>query len=146
MDQLEFPVSYAVGRDGKVWKELPSEKGDDLTNVPGDTTPLLDEIINSIPSPAGDLEGEFQMQVSALDFDQHHGKLLIGKISQGSVSVNDQLLAINADDPDYKLSGKVKILSVREGLEYKQVDEAYVGDLISISGMPDVTIGGHPLF
>ncbi|WKZ30912.1 MAG: GTP-binding protein [Candidatus Dojkabacteria bacterium] len=141
MNQLEFPVYYAIGRDGKVFKELPVERGDDLANVPGDTTPLLDEVLAYIPAPSGDINEPFQMQVSSLDYDPHNGRYLIGRISHGKVSLGDSIKAAHPELPGKVISSKVKMLSVRKGLEYAQVDKAGVGDIVAIAGLDDVRIG-----
>lgn len=141
MSQLEFPVFYAIGRDGKVFAELPKEKGDDLANVPGDTTPLLDKVIEYIPSPSGDINEPFQMQVSSLDYDPHNGRFLIGRILHGKIALGDSIKAVHPDEPDKVISGKVKLLQVRKGLEYAQVNEVGVGDIVAIAGTDEVRIG-----
>lgn len=141
MSQLEFPVFYAIGRDGKVFAELPKEKGDDLSNVPGDTTPLLDKVIEYIPSPSGDINEPFQMQVSSLDYDPHNGRFLIGRILHGKIALGDSIKAVHPDEPDKVISGKVKLLQVRKGLEYAQVNEVGVGDIVAIAGTDEVRIG-----
>lgn len=141
MNQLEFPVFYAIGRDGKVFAELPKERGDELSNVPGDTTPLLDEVISYIPAPSGDINEPFQMQVSSLDYDPHNGRYLIGRILHGRVSLGETIKAVHPDDPTSVISSKVKMLSVRKGLEYAQVDMVGVGDIVAIAGLDDVRIG-----
>lgn len=139
--QLDFKVFYSIARDGKVFAELPVERDDDLKDVPGDTTPLLDEVIANVPAPKGDENGDFQMQVSSLDFDPHYGRYLVGKIVRGVVNVNDSVIAVNADDPTKKMRGKVKMISLKNGLVYEQSPSASVGEIVALAGLDDVGIG-----
>ena len=86
-EQLDFPILYAVGRDGKAFKELPTD-----FNQPGDITPLMDAILEYIPSPENSLEGSFKMLVSSLDYDSHKGRYIIGKIFRGSIKPGDKVV------------------------------------------------------
>lgn len=141
MDQLDFPVLYAIGRDGKVFRELPAEKGDDLSKVPGDTSPLLDQIVKTIPAPSGDIDGAFQMQVSSLDYDEHKGRYLIGKIRRGRVSVGDNVVALSNHADSQLVKGKVKTILVRNGLDYEEVGSAAAGEIIAFAGLDGIKIG-----
>lgn len=93
--QLDFPVFYAIGREGKVFAELPEG---DLTipnSIPGDLKPLLDAIVSYVPAPK-DLSNEpFQMLITSLEYDSHSGRYLIGKINKG-VLKKDQSLVVAA--------------------------------------------------
>lgn len=142
-DQLDFPIFYGISREGKIFKELPEG---DLTvpnSTTGDVTPILDAIIDYVPSPKGDLEGAFQMQVNALDFDAHTGRYLIGRINRGVVKLNDPIVLIENDEPDAKkVQGRVRKLLSKEGMIYVDIDTAGVGDIIAIAGIDSTAIGG----
>jgi len=139
--QLDFRTFYAVGRLGKVFTTLPSETGAELEALTGDITPLLDEIVTTIPAPSGDETGPFQMQVTSVDFDQYYGRYLIGKVSRGIVCLNDTVSVVGNDNSTQKHTGKIKRLCIKNGLEYEEVEEAAVGEIIAIAGIEDVTIG-----
>lgn len=141
-DQLEFPTFYAIGRDGKTWKEFPINMHD-----PADIKPLLEEIISYFPPPNGDIDGSFRMQITTLDFDTHTGRSLIGKIARGKVRKGDNLvIALPPKEEggvnEIKEKGLVKKIMTREGLEYIEIDEATVGDIVAISGIESKSIGG----
>lgn len=141
-EQLDFKTFYAIGRQGKVFVELPKEKEPALSDLPGDTTPLLDEIIETIPAPTGDAKGPFQMQVSSIDFDSHHGKYLIGKVKIGQVAAGETVSIVNSQDPEYEQKGRIKRLCVRNGLEYEDVKSVGIGEIAAITGLgDDVSIG-----
>jgi len=142
-DQLEFPVYYAIGREGKVFVELPEG---DLT-VPnstiGDVSPLLDAIIDEIPAPTGDENASFQMQISNLDYDAHKGRRLVGRISRGTVMTGDHVAILHSPEPNCAIDkGRVSSVLVRDGLQYVEVSEARAGDIVAISGIDSAAIGG----
>ncbi len=143
MDQLEFPVFYAIGREGKAFKELPEG---DLTvpnTIKGDMTPILDEIIDYIPAPIGDINGPLQMQITTLEFDSHLGRFLIGKINRGTAKVGDSVVIIhNQDENSPKDSGRIKSIMVREGLGFENVESASAGEIVAITGIESTAIGG----
>jgi len=142
-DQLDFPVFYAIGREGEVFKEIPSG---DLTipnNIPGDMTPLLDSIIEYVPTPKGDINGPLQMQITTLLFDPHLGRFLVGKIKRGSAKVGDSVVILHNDNPDSpKENGKIKNIRVREGLDFVDVNKASAGEIVAIAGIDSKAIGG----
>lgn len=139
--QLNFPVYYAIGRDGLAFKELP--EGDlSSKKLNGDIFPLLDEIVNHVPAPTGDENEVFQMQVTTLHFDAHMGNYLIGKINRGKVKVGENIvIAKKVDGEIVKQSGKVKKILVREGLEFIEVNEAASGEIIALGGVESKEIG-----
>src|SRR4051812_37301246 len=81
-DQLEFPVYYAIGRDGKAWNHLPTPAE---IEADGDLSIIFDSIIKDIPAPKVDPAGDFQMLVTSLAWDSYQGKYTIGRIQRGSV-------------------------------------------------------------
>lgn len=138
--QLEFPVFYAIGREGKVWREMP-----DLTKTieyKDGIKPLLEEIISYIPHPAGDINQPFQMQISTLDFDPHLGRLLIGKVNRGTIAQSDSVVVVESDKPNSKkIFGKIKSLSTIVGMHFEKVEQITPGDIVAIAGLDTTAIG-----
>jgi GTP-binding protein len=139
--QLDYETFYAVARDGKVFDELPESKKGDYTETEGSVEPLLKSFVEDIPAPGGEESEPFMMQVSSLDFNPHFGRYVIGKVISGNVSTSDKVSAVNAEDPDKNVTGQIKGLFVKEGLEYKEVDEVGVGEVVAIAGLDDASIG-----
>jgi GTP-binding protein len=129
-DQLDFPTLFSIGRQGKVFDAIPN----DLTQ-PGTVIPLLDKIVNFIPEPTGDPEKPFQMLVSALDYDNHLGRILIGKIAQGKVSIGARVVNVSENK-----ESRLDKLMVYRGMERVLTDQAEAGDIIAITGLADVKI------
>jgi len=141
-DQLEFPVYYAIAREGKIFKEMPQGDLTIANSTTGDVTPILDEIIASMPAPKGDPEGPFQMQVTSLEYDTHTGRYLIGKINRGNVKLNDPVILIsNKPGKEEKVQGRVKGLFVKEGMEWQAISEAKAGEIVAITGLESTKIG-----
>ena len=133
-DHLEFPIYYAIGRDGKSWEEMPEDP-----SAPADLTPLFEGILKHVPPPEIDTEGPFQMQVSSLDWDSYQGKYAIGKIKRGFVEPGIQVSILNE-----KCVGEVgKILKVytTEGLKRVETQRAESGDIVAITGLKSAGIG-----
>lgn len=133
-DHLTFPTIYAVGREGKAWGHMPKDM-----NAPGTLEPLFEEIISSVPPPAGKSDAPFKMLVSTLDFDSHKGKFAIGKVSQGSVKPGQAVLLVE----EKREIGKQKVEEVftSVGLARVPVEIGETGDIIALTGIADVTIG-----
>ncbi|MCL5746767.1 MAG: translational GTPase TypA [Patescibacteria group bacterium] len=131
-DHLEFPIFYAIGREGKAAKNLEDVASSQSLEV------ILDEIISFIPAPATEI-GAFQMLASALDYDLHKGKHAIGRIKRGTVKKGQSLVLINS--LGQKIPGKAENIRVSHGLKKIEVDEAFEGDIIDIAGFPKVSIG-----
>lgn len=138
-DQLDFPVFYAIGRDGKVWSQIPSD-----TNEAADIKPLLDKIVEVIPEPKGDVDSPFQMQITSVDFDAHVGRFLIGKINSGKVKKGDNVVIAYEEDGEVKIEtkGQIKKLMVKQGINYVEIDNASVGNIIAMAGIDSKKIGG----
>ncbi|SHE81255.1 GTP-binding protein [Desulfacinum infernum DSM 9756] len=130
-DQLEFPVLYAVGRDGVASPSL-DEPGRDLS-------PLFDAILNEIPPPAGDPRAPFRMLVADLSYSDYLGRLAIGKIAHGTIRSGDPLVRINQEGETRPL--KITKLQVYEGMSLKETDQAGPGDIVVLAGIDDVLIG-----
>ena len=132
--QLYYPVYYAIGRDGKSWKELPEN-----TTEHADLTPIFDSIINDIPAPVVEPDGSLQLLVTALQYDSFLGKYAIGRVTRGNVEKNMPVTLVKRDGA--KIVSKIdKIFSYR-GLNREEVDSAIAGDIVAITGVPDAHIG-----
>jgi GTP-binding protein len=130
-EQLEFPVLYAVGREGRAMRAL-DEEGVDLT-------PLFETIIAEIPGPACDPEKPFAMLVSDLGYSDFLGRLAIGRVLAGTARSHDSLVRIDAENRRVPL--RVTRLQVYEGLKVVDSETAHPGDIVVISGLDEVTIG-----
>ncbi|MGB5987692.1 MAG: translational GTPase TypA [Desulfobacterales bacterium] len=130
-DQLEFPVLYAVGRDGIAGVSL-EEPGTNLH-------PLLDTIVASIPGPAHDPEAPFQMLVADLGYSDYLGRLAVGKIANGTARSRDSLVCIGEGGDQISL--KVSKLQVYQGMELVDADQVQAGDIVVLAGIEDVRIG-----
>ncbi|MCK5851863.1 translational GTPase TypA [bacterium] len=130
-DQIDFPVLYAIGRDGLASTSL-EEKGTDLK-------PLFDAIVDEVPPPRYNPDKPFQMLVCELDYCDYLGRLAIGRIMNGSVECNDNLVCIDRFRGVNKL--RVSKLQMYEGISLKDVEKGDPGDIIILSGIEDVTIG-----
>ena len=130
-EQLEFPVLYAIGRDG-VAMYKPEDERKDLT-------PLFDTILKNIPGPENDPDEPFQMLVADLDYSDYLGRLAVGRIMHGSVYNNEQLACIGADNVARPL--RATKLQVYQGVTVKEVDKVDPGDIVVLAGIEDVTIG-----
>ena len=130
-EQLEFPLLYAIGRDGIAQKTL-ADKGANLDV-------LFDMILSEIPPPAGDPDKPLQMLVADLGYSDYLGRLAIGKISNGTVNFKERLTCINesGEPVDVKLSK----LQVYKGLDLAAEETAGAGDIAVLAGIDDVHIG-----
>ncbi len=130
-EQLDFTYLYAVGRDGVVKQDL--EEDVDHLNV------LFERIIDEMPPPSYDPEAPFQMLVSDIGYSDYLGRLAIGKVFNGSVKSNENLVCVGENNTLLPL--KVTKLQSYGGMTLSPVDEAQVGDIIVLSGIEDVKIG-----
>ncbi len=132
-EQLESPVVYASARFGMATLN-PNEQGKDMT-------PLFETIISHIPCPKGDEAKPFKMLVSSTEQNDFLGKLAVGKIEQGSLKINDNLMITNYHDENKNIPFKVQNMFEFVGLKRAQVQEAKVGDIVCIAGAENITIG-----
>ena len=128
--QLDFPVIYASALNGVAGLEA-----DELA---GDMTPLFEQIVEQVEPPGVDLDAPFQMQVSALDYNSYVGVIGIGRITRGTLSPNDPVVAVGADGRQRK----AKILKVMGhlGLERVEVEQASAGEIVCITGIDGLNI------
>ncbi len=133
MEHLDFPVYYAIGRDGKAWDHVPENP-----DAPADLVPIFEGIIKHIPAPVVE-EGPFQMLVSTLDYDSFQGKYAIGRIHRGSVKPGMSVTIIG--DGDVKTNVRVAKVFLSQGLKRVEVQEAPAGDIVALTGFGGVSIG-----
>jgi GTP-binding protein len=130
-DQIDFPVLYAIGREGIAQKKA-EEEGKDLT-------PLFQAILDEIPPPTYNPDEPFQMLVADLDYSDYLGRLAVGKVFHGTVSRNEDLVCLDKEGKAIPL--RISKLQVYDGINLKAVDSAQPGDLIILAGIEDVEIG-----
>lgn len=131
---LDFPILYAVGRDGKVFDELPANYSSEM---PGDVKPLMDKIIEYIPSPKPDAGHTFKMLISSIDYNPHLGRIAIGKITQGTLKLGQSVILTNRPTRPFS----VQRILLSDGLGRVEVESATTGDITAIPGMEEVQIG-----
>lgn len=129
--QIEFPVLYAIGREGIAQLKL-EDKGTHLG-------PLLDAIVDEVPPPSHDPQEPFQMLVTNLGYSDYLGRLAIGRVFQGSAKKNESLVCIGRDNQPKNL--KVSCLQVYEGLKFQEVEQVDPGEIVILSGIENVEIG-----
>jgi len=126
--QLDFSVIYAVGRRGSTFNTLPENPEKE-----GNTSPLLNKIVEKIPPPKEN-DGLFKMFATSIDYDQHLGRLIIGKIYRGSLAKGQKVVSLGK-------TYKIEKLWEFQGLGKNEVEKATSGDIVRISGLSDVKIG-----
>ena len=130
-DQLEFPVVYASAKNGIATLDL---------NKPGENLQcLFDTIVETIAPPQCDLEGPTQMLVSNIDYDDYVGRIAIGRVERGTIEVGQAVVICKEDDKI--VNSRVTKLNTYEGLKSVEVEKAEAGDIISLSGVQDISIG-----
>src|SRR3989344_818925 len=133
---LNFKTLFAVGRDGKAFFELPSKYSE---NLEGDLTPLFETILNEVSESSVNENLPFQMLISTLDYDNHVGKLCIGKVNQGILNKGDNVALV--DENNVLVNYKVQKLYTSIGLDKKEVESVTSGDIVALAGISELTIG-----
>ncbi len=136
-DALDFPILYAVGRDGKAFYELPENYTEE---IPGDLEPIFKTIEKELPNVAGHDEEPFQMLISTLDADNYVGKICIGKVSRGTLNKGERVSLLEEDGKNIGTYAVTKLFTSM-GLERLEVDKITSGDIVAIAGIPELTIG-----
>lgn len=132
--QLDFPIYYAIGRDGKMWDAMPSN-----TEEEADLTPAFEAILAHVPPPTAASEGGLQMLVTTLDRDNFRGKYAIGRIFRGTAKPGQAVVLIKKDGS--MENGRIDKVFVSQGLRRVEVDEAPTGDIVAITGIKNASIG-----
>lgn len=133
-DQLDYPVYYAIGRDGKAWTDMP-----DSTTTSADLTPIFRAIIEHIPAPQVDPTKPFRMLITSLQYDSFLGKYALGRIERGVAKADAPISLIS---PDGTIAGgKIDKLFTYSGLNRQEVDRVVAGDIVAITGVSRAKIG-----
>ena len=132
-EQLDCPFIFASAKEGIASSSL-DETGTDMK-------PLFDAIVNYIPAPEGDPEADTQVLISTIDYNEYVGRIGVGKVDNGSVKVNQEVVIVNAHDPEKCNKVKISKLYEFEGLNRVEVEEAKIGSIVAISGISDIHIG-----
>ena len=129
-EQLDFPIVYASALNGVA--------GLDADNIAEDMTPLFQMIVDKVSPPKVDLDGPFQMQISALDYNSYVGVIGVGRITRGSLAPNNQVVVVDHEGN----TRKAKVLQVMgyHGLQRIETDRAYAGDIVCITGIDKLGI------
>ncbi|WP_457625885.1 translational GTPase TypA [Persephonella sp.] len=130
-EQLDFPIIYAVGRDG-IAKE-------DLEDNSADLRPLFEKIIDYMPPPRYRPDKPLQFLITSLDYNSYVGRLAVGRVFNGTVRKNQSVSVIKRDGKIVK--GVVRVIYSYEGLKRVETKEAKAGDIVAIAGIDDINIG-----
>jgi len=130
-EQIDFPILYAVSRDGVAKPDLGSESAD--------LRPLFEEILRTIPPPRFDPQAPLQVLVANLDYNEYVGRLAIGRIVNGSVKIGDQVVLCSLAGERQKT--KVTQLYTFEGLKQAPAEAAAAGEIIALAGIEGIHIG-----
>ena len=132
-EQLDCPFVYASAKAGHAILELDDE--------PENMVPLFETILEHIPAPEGDPEADTQVLISTIDYNEYVGRIGIGKVDNGTIAVNKDMVVVNAHDPEKQKKVKISKLYEFDGLNKVEVKEAGIGAIVAISGIADIAIG-----
>ena len=132
-EQLDCPFIYASAKSGIAVL--------DLTDDEKDMQPLFETILDYIPAPEGDPEAPTQVLISTIDYNEYVGRIGVGKVDNGTISVNQDMVLVNHHDPDKLEKVKISKLYEFDGLSKVEVKEASIGSIVAISGISGISIG-----
>ena len=132
-EQLDCPFVYASAKAGHAVL--------DLTEDPKNMVPLFETILDYIPAPEGDPDADTQVLISTIDYNEYVGRIGIGKVDNGKIRVNQDMVVVNAHEPDKQKKVKISKLYEFDGLNKVEVKEASIGSIVAISGITDIAIG-----
>lgn len=131
--QLDCPFVFASAKTGTATLDL---------NEPGTSMiPLFETILNYIPAPEGEPDAGTQILISTIDYNEYVGRIGVGKVDNGSVRVNQEVVIVNHHDPDKLRKVKISKLYEFDGLNKVEVTQAEIGSIVAISGISDIRIG-----
>ena len=132
-EQLDCPFIFASAKAGYAMADLGDEQKD--------MTPLFDTILDYIPAPEGDVAAPTQVLISTIDYNEYVGRIGVGKVDNGTIRVNQDMVVVNHHEPDKQKKVKINKLYEFIGLNKIEVQEASVGAIVAISGIADIAIG-----
>ena len=132
-EQLDCPFVYASAKAGIAVL--------DLTDEEKDMEPLFETILDYIPAPEGDPDAATQVLISTIDYNEYVGRIGVGKVDNGKIAVNQEMMVVNHHDPDKQKKVKISKLYEFDGLNKVEVKEAGIGSIVAISGISDISIG-----
>lgn len=132
-DQLQYPVYYAIGRDGKAWEKMP-----DNPSEHADLNPIFNAIIEDIPAPKVE-QGSFQMLVTSLQYDSFLGKYAIGRVARGNAKPGMQIALMKRGNQT--INGRIDKIFGYRGLNREELQEAVAGDIVALTGISEAHIG-----
>lgn len=139
-DQLEFPVLYAKGIEGIVGTKVQENPDHSLQITDStDLTPFFQTVISHVPHPTGESDKPLQMQVNSLDWDDHKGKIVIGRIFRGTIRQGQRVVILEADNN--KREATITYLFTHVGLKRQETQTAGVGDIVAVAGISNPHIG-----
>ena len=132
-EQIDFPIIYASGLNGT------SSYEEDLSTQKHTMEPIFETIINTVPEPSGDINGTLQFQPALLDYNDYVGRIGIGTVNRGTIKVGQMVSCV-------RLDGTIKQFRVQKlfgfmGLKRLEIESANAGEIIGISGLPDISVG-----
>ncbi len=130
-DQLDFPILYAIAREGKAFR--------DLDNPQEDMHELFEMVLEHIPAPPADLEAPFQMLVTNLDYSEYLGRIVLGRVQRGTVKKGEFVQLMHKDGTMTK--SRVVQPFTHMGLRRIEADEVSAGDIVALAGIEDAQIG-----
>ena len=131
--QLDCPFVFASAKAGTASLSM-DEPGKDMI-------PLFEKILDYIPAPEGDPDAGSQLLISTIDYNEYVGRIGVGKVDNGTISVNQEVVIVNHHDPEYSKKVKISKLYEFDGLKKVEVKEAGIGSIVAISGIADIRIG-----
>ena len=132
-EQLDCPFIFASAKNGIASLDM---------DTPGtDMVPLFETILDYIPAPTGDDEAGTQVLISTIDYNEYVGRIGVGKVDNGTIKVNQDVVVVNHHEPDKQKKVKVSKLYEFDGLNKVEVTEAGIGSIVAISGIADIHIG-----
>ena len=130
-EQLDFPIVYGIAKEGK--------SGLEVNNLEDTISPLLDTILKQVEAFSGNENDDLQLQISQLDYDDYIGRLGIGRINKGKIKSGETVTLVSNDGKESTF--RISKLFVNEGIERIEKTEAYYGDIVTIAGCSNISIG-----